>query len=155
MVLNCVSAGAVSKIPKVLNQSDCSIGIRALTSMFTASFTKQRIRISRALSLLLVAFILFGTTIEAAHRHGRVLGQAPPTSFQVTPEKPDGSLKTNTSCTDCLICQLHQQFTATLIPVRPDTTALNISVIRVRTDRVSVESHKYTPQSNRAPPQIN
>src|ERR1043165_2770209 len=123
--------------------------------MFTASFTKRRIAISRGVSLLLVTFILFGTTVEAVHRHGRVLAQAPPTSSQVTPEKPDGSLNTNTSCTDCLICQLHQQFTATLIPVRPDTTSLNISVVSVRTDRVSVESHKYTPQSNRAPPQNN
>jgi len=123
--------------------------------MFTASCTKQRTAISRALSSVLVVFILFGTTIEAAHRHGRVLGQAPPTSSQVAPHKPDGSLNTNTSCTDCLICQLHQQFTATLIPVRPHAVTLNTSVLSIRTDRVPVESHKYTPQSDRAPPQTN
>src|SRR5690349_20270088 len=114
--------------------------------MFTASFTKRRIEFSRALSLLLVAFIVYGTTIEAAHRHGRFLPQTPATSSQVVPEKPDGSLNTNTSCTDCLLCQLHQQFTATLISVTPHATPLNVNLIRSTTNRVTFSNRDDTPQ---------
>jgi hypothetical protein len=123
--------------------------------MFTASFTKQRNAISRGLCLLLITFILYGTTIEAAHRHGRVLAQPPTSSTLLTTEKPDGSLNTNTSCTDCLICQLHQNFATTLISVSPNATVLNVNIIRGTVDRVSVESHNDTPQSDRAPPQTN
>jgi len=123
--------------------------------MFIVSFTKQRIAISRALSLLLVLFILYATTVEAAHRHGRILGQSPTSSSLVTQDKTDGSLKTTTSCTDCLICQLHQNFNATLISITPYATTLNVSIIRGTTDRVSLESRDDIPQSDRAPPQTN
>ena len=71
----------------------------------------------RWIGFALVVFILYGTTVEAAHRHGRI----PPSSggASVADAEHSGSpANSQTSCGDCLICQLHQNFNTTLIAFR-------------------------------------
>jgi hypothetical protein len=133
-----------------MNHSDCSIVIRTLTSMLTSQ-TRQGFTVKRALSLLLVAFILYGTTVEAAHRHGRISGNPTSTSL-ITTENFDGLFTGKTKGKDCLICQLHQNFNATLISVKPNTISVDTQSLRGNTDRVPVESRINIPQSGRAPP---
>ncbi|HKN82695.1 MAG TPA: hypothetical protein VJW17_04635, partial [Pyrinomonadaceae bacterium] len=80
---------------------------------------KQTSPIKRGLALLLLAFIFYGTTVEAAHRHGRVLPSPASAATFVGPNSSNGRLNTTPGCNDCLICQLHQNFSATLISVKP------------------------------------
>ena len=43
-----------------------------VTSMLMRAFQNQSANLKRGLGLLLLVFIFYGTTVEAAHRHGRV-----------------------------------------------------------------------------------
>ena len=110
---------------------------------------------SRWLNLLLVVFILYGTTVEAAHRHGRVLPSPTRTNAQVDNEQDQSLGGARTGCNDCLICQLHQNFTTTLISLRVNErpTQLPQSVtVAVPQDLLS---QIITPLAGRAPPSIS
>jgi hypothetical protein len=111
---------------------------------------------TRWLSLLLVVFILYGTTVEAAHRHGLVSPQTSITATHVDKEPGNNSSTNKTGCNDCLICQLHQNFTTTLIALRlkhepPSQVAQQATTVA----RENLLSQIISPQSGRAPPQAN
>ena len=110
---------------------------------------------SRWLSLLLVVFILYGTTVEAAHRHGRVLPPSSGAAAHVENE-PAQNLTTNkTGCSDCLICQLHLNFTTTLISLRvtdePTQAPQRVEIVVSR----DLLSQIVGPSPGRAPPFIS
>ena len=112
-------------------------------------------RFSRWLGLLLIAFILYGTTVEAAHRHGRVLTDNSDVT-SLSPSEKSGSLTgTQSGCSDCLICQLHQHLNTTLITYRlvnpPQQLQLGIPVTVPR----DVLSHRGRATAGRAPPSIS
>jgi hypothetical protein len=73
--------------------------------------------LKRWVGLALVVFILYGTTVEAAHRHGRTLPGSGADSV-ANPEHTTWPASSSTSCSDCLICQLHQNFNTTLVAFR-------------------------------------
>ncbi len=110
---------------------------------------------ARALSFLLLGFIVYGTAVEAAHTHGSVLGSTNPArtgSFSDPQTETNQNGKLNV-CSDCLICQLHQQFSTTLISVPP---SIGASTLRCRfrsPNAVPVPSQTNTPRTGRAPPQ--
>jgi hypothetical protein len=137
------------------NQSDSNTANPALTSMFTQRVNKPTSKLSRAVGLLLVVFILYGTTVEAAHRHGRILRSSSNTASFHKQGTADSPLGSKTGCSDCLICQLHQNFTATLISIGPNAEALDTHKFSARLDPVSIQSRFTTPRSGRAPPQAN
>ena len=113
-------------------------------------------QLKRALGLLLVIFIFYGTTVEAAHRHGRI---APPSSTHgtslVDPSSSSGLLGLKPGCNACLICQLHQNFSATLISVKLEAQPLPRLTHLSRTTPTSVSSTAHHSLSGRAPPQAN
>jgi hypothetical protein len=123
--------------------------------MFTRVFTKKGSTLSRGVGLLLVVFILYGTTIEAAHRHGRVLPAASSAVPLVTTDTQDSSFGGQSGCNDCLICQLHQNLTATLISITPDAAVIDNHQTLPESDPISIHSHGDTTRSGRAPPQAN
>jgi hypothetical protein len=141
----------ISTIPRRPSLTDSNIAFQTVTSMFT-SIHKTDSTISRAIGLLLVVFILYGTTVEAAHRHGRVLSGGTKSSSVVNPRNEDGRFGGKTGCSDCLICQLHQNFSATLVSVRPDSASTDAHSFTERFDPVSIGSGVNTPRSGRAPP---
>jgi hypothetical protein len=110
---------------------------------------------SRWLGLLLIAFILYGTTVEAAHRHGRVLSDRSDVT-SLTHSDDSGNLTGNqTGCSDCLICQLHQNFSTTLIAFRlndPPTRILHKTTAVLAPDLLS---QIISPVAGRAPPFIS
>jgi hypothetical protein len=110
---------------------------------------------ARVLSVLLLGFIVYGTTIEAAHTHGSVLGLRNPArtgslSDPKTEINQNGSLN---ACSDCLICQLHQQFSTTLTSVPPSISASTLRSRFLSPNAVPVPSQTSTPRTGRAPPQ--
>src|SRR5690242_6393684 len=106
---------------------------------------------TRWLSLLLVVFILYGTTVEAAHRHGFTLPSASSTATQVVNEQSQNLSTNKTGCNDCLICQLHQNFSTTVIVLRlkhepPARTAQQVTTVA----HEHLLSQIISPQAGRA-----
>lgn len=117
--------------------------------------TNQGATFSRWLNLLLVVFILYGTTVEAAHRHGRLLPSSTSANAQLDNEHDKNLGNARTGCTDCLICQLHQNFTTTLIALRVNDPPVRLPqsiTIAVPQDLLS---QIITPLAGRAPPSIS
>ena len=115
----------------------------------------QSATFSRWLGLLLVVFILYGTTVEAAHRHGRVLPAHAGAWSQLDNQQAQNLSTSKTGCSDCLICQLHQGFSTTLIALRqndPPVQQTHRFDSAVPRDLISLI---ISPISGRAPPSIS
>jgi hypothetical protein len=110
---------------------------------------------SRWLGLLLIAFILYGTTVEAAHRHGRVLaGNSDHTSL-TNSDKSGNPAGTQSGCSDCLICQLHQNFSTTLIAFRLNDAPARVLHSTTTIVAPDLLSRITSPLAGRAPPFIS
>jgi len=57
---------------------------------------------ARTLGLLLIAFILYGTTVEVVHRHGRIPEPSAGVSSVTDPATADTSSRSRIGCHDCL-----------------------------------------------------
>jgi hypothetical protein len=111
---------------------------------------------TRWLSLLLVVFILYGVTVEAAHRHGRTLPSTSSAAAHFENEQTQNRSTNKSGCNDCLICQLHQNFTTTLIALRlkhdpPSQAPQQVTPVAPE----DLRSQIISPQSGRAPPRAN
>lgn len=110
---------------------------------------------SRWLNLLLVVFILYGTTVEAAHRHGRILPAHAGANAQLDNQHDKNLGNAKTGCNDCLICQLHQNFTTTLIALRLNDPPVQLPQRVVSEVPQDLLSRITTPVAGRAPPSIS
>lgn len=115
----------------------------------------QGATISRWLNLMLVVFILYGTTVEAAHRHGRILPSPTGANAQLDTEQSKNLNTARTGCSDCLICQLHQNFTTTLIALRLNDPPVQVPQRIVTITPRDLLSQIVSPLSGRAPPSIS
>jgi hypothetical protein len=107
------------------------------------------------LSFVLLGFIVYGTTVEAAHTHGNLAAAANSAAGAATFSDPATDTKTTKTllgCGDCLICQLHQGFSATLISVPPSLVSSSLRSRVFNASAVLVHSETTTPQRGRAPP---
>jgi len=123
--------------------------------MLTKAIQNHGATLKRGLGLLLVVFILYGTTVEAAHRHGVITQSNSATSLTNPNAGGSGTFSTKPGCHDCLICQLHQNFSATVISVKLNTAPLARVTHAQSFTPVSIRSIASSPQSGRAPPQAN
>src|SRR5678815_2386540 len=134
-----------------------SAQIRGGFSVCVGAFNKDLVynpSVKRAVGLLLVLFILYGTTVEAAHRHGVAAPQSNSAASVTNPNSgANGTFSKKPGCSDCLICQLHQNFSATLISVKLNTAPLARVIHALTFDPVSIRSIAHRTQSGRAPPQ--
>src|ERR1043166_1951197 len=118
-------------------------------------FKKNNAAFSRCLGLLLVLFVFYGTTIEAAHRHGRITSVSANATSAVESDSGSGLSTTKSGCNDCLICQLHQNFSATVISVKPIAEKITRLTHSRRSEPASISSLSASPSPGRAPPQAN
>lgn len=118
---------------------------------------RKNTKFARVLASLLLVFMLYGTTVEAAHRHGRFLttGQTKDSGAVSSSNYETRTGGGPLDCNDCLICQLHQNFASGLITFRiadPPTTAR----CRVITSAPTLSlSHSPITRAGRAPPIAN
>lgn len=110
---------------------------------------------SRWLTLLLVVFILYGTTVEAAHRHGLALPSSTSAHAQLDNEHSKNLGTAKTGCNDCLICQLHQNLTTTQIALRSDDPPVQLPQRVVTIIPRDLLSQITSPIAGRAPPSIS
>lgn len=115
----------------------------------------QSATFSRWLGVLLVVFILYGTTVEAAHWHGRVLPAHASSAAQFDSEQSQTLSTSKTGCSDCLICQLHQGFSTTLIALRQDDRQVQQTQRFVSEVPRDLISQIISPIAGRAPPSIS
>ena len=125
-----------------------------VTNTLTGRTFAGHTRFARALSLFLLVLIVYGTTIEAAHRHGSAKPdrQTLGTTFVSDSNTTRAPRLKLAGCDDCLICQLHLNFSVTALAIRasdaPRLSLLTFFEVAV----FAVHSQTQTPQSGRAPP---
>ncbi|HEY6804325.1 MAG TPA: hypothetical protein VI306_12145 [Pyrinomonadaceae bacterium] len=122
--------------------------------MFAQPHQKRK-TFSRIVSWALLVFIIYGTTAEAAHHHGRVVPNTPSAASFTQTGNLDGSAGNKSSCNDCLICQLHQNVSTTLIAFRDSSAPVYSTTLFTNTVVVAFHSQTGTPQSGRAPPVLS
>lgn len=117
----------------------------------------MRAAFPRALSIVLLAFIVCGTTVEAAHNHGNlVASNAVASAAHFSDPATESKLGTSSpGCSDCLICQLHQHFSATVISVPPSVAPLTLAATFVHSHAITTRSQSIVTRTGRAPPQIS
>jgi hypothetical protein len=133
-------------------KTDFNIANQTVTSILTSRIKNQSARVSRALALLLVVFILYGTSVEAAHRHGRILPSGSNAAAVVDPGLAKNLAGGPVGCSDCLICQLHQNFSTTLITYRQTDAQVHVRTQFFDTALVGCHSLTNAPRKGRAPP---
>jgi hypothetical protein len=107
------------------------------------------------LSFVLLGFIFYGTTVEAAHKHANLIeASGSARGLAVSGDDSGGNLNSRLAgCDDCLICQLHQHFAATLIATR-DCDAPKVGRTGGFAPTVVIlSSRSDAPRTGRAPPQ--
>ncbi|HEV7684603.1 MAG TPA: hypothetical protein VGO68_21010 [Pyrinomonadaceae bacterium] len=118
-----------------------------------SKLVKRHHAFSRVLSLLLLSFIVYGTTVEAAHTHGRLVANSVVGAANFSDPTTETKTATKlTGCGDCLICQLHQNFSTTVIAVPPTILSSSLRSRFLDQNAVAVHSQTTTPQHGRAPP---
>ena len=106
----------------------------------------------RVLSFLLLCLVFYGSTVQAVHKHGTTLpAQAEAVSVS-TPAPEDSSTSGLQSCDDCLICQLQQSFSATLVTYRDLDTPAAQTVGFFEAGTKPASSFVTIRESGRAPP---
>lgn len=118
-------------------------------------FQNQSANLKRGLGLLLVILILYGTTVEAAHRHGRILDAGSTTTSLADKNQTSTPFGTKVGCNDCLICQLHQSFNTTLVTFRVGDPPTQPRVILTAALPREVISQITGTTSGRAPPSVS
>ena len=109
---------------------------------------------SRAISLLLLSLILCAATVGSAHSHGAIA--KPARSDHSTSLSSSGTTRDSTAgrinCSDCLTCQLHQNFASALLSGRSVwlPPALHEHYFEIAT--IVFHSRVDTPRRDRAPP---
>ncbi|MGH9960912.1 MAG: hypothetical protein ACREBC_27980, partial [Pyrinomonadaceae bacterium] len=90
------------------------------------SFDRHR-PLRRALSSLLLIFVVCGTTIEAAHRHGKILnGESSELSASFSQTSGSSNVAGGQfGCHECALCQLHKNLAAAIITARTASSPLN------------------------------
>ena len=123
--------------------------------MITKAIQNHGATLKRSLSLLLVVFIFYGTTVEAAHRHGRVLPSGSTVTSLADTQHTPAPVGSKIGCSDCLICQLHQHFNTTLLAYGIADPPVQVRVNLPATLPRNVLSQITGPTAGRAPPSIS
>jgi hypothetical protein len=106
----------------------------------------------RVLSLLLLGLILYGATLQSVHKHGAILPSQAEGVSVTTPAPEDSSTSGIQSCDDCLICQLQQSFSATLVTYRDLDPPATQTVGFLGSGVLPASSFVTIRESGRAPP---
>lgn len=122
-------------------------------------FRLRRAPRARALSCLLLALVVLGTTVDAVHRHDLSASRrqtTPAASSAVSlgaADQPEGSKRDPLRSQDCPVCQLHKQLGNGLLYEPVFTPAPPVEFVPQPAATVTLLSASVTPRRGRAPPQ--
>jgi hypothetical protein len=112
---------------------------------------------ARFLALLLLAFIGWGATAEFTHCHSTRVNQASlqtPSEVAFVSDFGRTTTSKSKSPADCLICQLHQNLSNTVVTAAPVIGALSQSSFNPIASQALHYGDFSSSQRGRAPPQI-
>ena len=132
------------------------MSVSIVASMLKRNRKVLRDSFPRAVGLLLVVFIFYGTTIQAGHSHFRPFDRNANDAFSIGNSGIHDNLTSgNPGCNDCLICQLHQGFSTTLISIKSDLKPSSIRSTLSSPTLDLMRSETTSTRSGRAPPKTN
>jgi hypothetical protein len=110
--------------------------------------------LARLLAFVLLAFVAYSTTAEAVHKHGNLLLAPSGGSAAEAYSSDDDRSSANDSRSngECVICQLRQHLSTSLLNVLPQLVAPQEQAARAHAVVLPTASTFATPQRGRAPP---
>ena len=125
-----------------------------MTSNTGLATARRHAPLARLLAFVLLAFVTYTTTAESVHRHGRFALHASDSSAATISSSGDA----NPSATDspalgnCLICQLRQNLSSTLLSALPQLVAPQ-SEVELSPSRALFSASRFeATRRGRAPP---
>jgi len=127
---------------------------------------RSPIKRARLLAALLLASLAWDRTVEFAHHHdGAKTGESfsnaaqstaavEATATQISPGNPNGTKSKSKTGDECLICQLHQNLSATVIGHIPGDGPTEAHRLNSPSVTVVQLSEFTSPGQGRAPPSI-
>jgi hypothetical protein len=125
-----------------------------VTSSTRSAIFRPNASLKRILAFVLLAFVTYAATAEAVHRHGGLLLVATGSSTSaISPSNDAGSAANDSRANgECLICQLRQQLSFTLLNAPPLIVAPQAQIARAHATALPSFSRPDAPQRGRAPP---
>nr|AAP58550.1 hypothetical protein [uncultured Acidobacteriota bacterium] len=117
-----------------------------------SKFVRPQRALARLVSLILLSFIVHGTTVEAVHRHGTIRPVSETGQSVRDANSGDDGISAPSGCGACLICQLQQNFSTghtNAFHVSPQPIATHHST---QVSALDISSSIVAPRSGRAPP---
>lgn len=122
----------------------------------TAAITRRRhTPLARVLAFVLLAFVAYTTTAESVHRHGGLaLKRSESSTATVISSSGDSNPSANDSSAlgDCLICQLRQHLSSSVLTALPQLVAPQAPPELSQTVAPLSASRCEAPRRGRAPP---
>lgn len=105
------------------------------------------------MALLLFAFITYGATAEAVHKHSSLVKSYDETASSIgSANGEDTAANDSRQSGACLICQLHQNLFTSLFNAQPKLAVPPAPIERTATEAASYLSQMDAPRRGRAPP---
>jgi Protein of unknown function (DUF2946) len=125
-----------------------------VTSHTTSATHRQNTPLARLLAFVLLAFVTYSTTVEAVHKHGNLSFTSSNSSATTVYSSGDAgsSAKDSRSTGECVICQLRQHLSISLLNALPQLVAPQQQATRTLAAALPSASRFATPQRGRAPP---
>jgi Protein of unknown function (DUF2946) len=125
-----------------------------VTSNTGSATRRSRAPLARFVAFMLLALVIYATTAASVHKHGGLLLNAHGSSAPAVNSSDDADSSANDSRAtgECLICQLRQQLSFTLLNAPPLNLAPPAQLERVNAASLPSFSRADAPQRGRAPP---
>lgn len=125
-----------------------------MTSNTELAVSRPTAPLARIVAFVLLALVTYTATAEAVHKHGGLL-LAPANSFVPAFDSSgdaDSSANDSRASGECLICQLRQNFSISLLSPLPQLIAPQDPMMRSLAAALPCASRADAPQRGRAPP---
>jgi Protein of unknown function (DUF2946) len=115
---------------------------------------RQNAPLARLLAFVLLVFVTYSTTVEAVHKHGNLLLASSGNTATTVYSQGDANSSANDSRSkgECVICQLRQHLSVSLLNALPQIVAPQQQATRTLAATLPSASRFATPQRGRAPP---
>jgi hypothetical protein len=125
-----------------------------VTSNTTSATHRQNTPLARLLAFVLLAFVTYTTTAEAVHKHGNLSLVTSNGSATAIYSSGDAHSSANDSRStgECVICQLRQHLSLSLLNALPQLVAPQAQATRTLAATLPSASRTLAPQRGRAPP---
>ncbi|HEX8772150.1 MAG TPA: DUF2946 family protein [Pyrinomonadaceae bacterium] len=127
-----------------------------MTSNTESNPSRRHTPPTRLLAFLLLALITYGATAETVHSHGGLLLARHIVSAEMPAASDTGEADSSSqqarTLNECVICQLHQHLSNTLLSALPWTTPPPAQFTPTRAISISYLSPTCAPRRGRAPP---